>query len=113
MKKNLNVYLTDVLRAVADVQTYTVDVEMDVFFTDRMLQAAVLYKLAVIGEAVARIPAEMKKSQKSIPWEKIVGMRNVVIHDYSDVDLRVVWEVVKHDLPELVQATQKILKERS
>ena len=111
MKKNRNVYLTDILRAAADVETYLVDASMEDFITDRMLQDAVIRKIAIIGEAVKHLTKTVKKEQKDVPWKKIVGMRNIVIHDYAEVDLKIVWDAVKKDIPVLVQATQKILKE--
>ena len=60
-----------------------------------------LWYLKVLGEATKRIPASFRQKHPDIPWSKIAGMRDVLIHDYMGVDLKTVWKVVKERLPEL------------
>ena len=111
MKKNSKVYLIDILQAAADIQTYTISAKREDLFVDRMLQDAVIRKFTVIGEAAKRLPLFFKKREKKVPWKKITGLRDIVVHDYSDIDLDVLWETIKQDLPELVQAIQRMIKE--
>ncbi len=110
MKKNSKVYLIDILRAATDIQTFTISAEKEDFFSDRMLQDAVIREISIIGEAAKRLPVSVREREKHIPWKKIIGMRNIVVHDYSDIDLSVVWDVVKKELPGLIQALQKIIQ---
>ena len=91
MKKNFKVYLIDILQAAADIQTYTISAKREDIFVDRMLQDAVIRKFAVLGEAAKRLPTSVKKQEKNVPWKKITGLRDIVVHDYSDIDLDVLW----------------------
>lgn len=65
--------------------------------------------LEVIGEAARHIPKSVRARYTEVPWEEIVGMRNIVIHEYFGVDLKVIWKTVRQDLPPLRVALAKIL----
>ena len=68
-----------------------------------------MYRLEVIGEAVTRLSEEFRAEHSEIPWRKIVGTRNVLIHAYHRVDLSEVWRVVTQELPDLVVALEALL----
>jgi len=76
-----------------------------------MAQDAVVRNFEVIGEAVKRIPESMKEERPDIPWRRIAGLRDVLIHQYLRVDLEAVWAIVRDDLPEFKQAVAEILAE--
>ena len=78
---------------------------------DLKLQDSVLRNLEIIGEAVGRIPPEVKDQYRHIPWRKIKAMRNFLIHEYDDVDLRIVWEVITKEIPTVKKEILRILKE--
>jgi uncharacterized protein with HEPN domain len=63
----------------------------------------------ILGEAVAALSDDFKEEHSDIPWSKIVGMRNVLIHNYFGIDLDVVWSVVEDDLPELQRYIEGLL----
>ena len=84
--KNSRLYLEDILSAIAKIIEYTREGK-DVFIADEKTQDAVLYQIAIIGEASAKLPATLKSEYPEIPWRKTIGMRNIVIHDYSETDL--------------------------
>jgi uncharacterized protein with HEPN domain len=79
------------------------------FLEDRKTQSAVLHQLAVMGEAVKRMSQGFKEAHPQMPWRLVAGMRDVVIHEYNDVDLDEVWRVVEKDLPELIQLLEPLL----
>lgn len=81
------------------------------FIGSPMAQDAVVRNFEVIGEAVKRIPESMKEERPDIPWRRIAGLRDVLIHQYMRVDLEAVWAIVRDDLPEFKQAVAEILAE--
>jgi uncharacterized protein with HEPN domain len=73
---------------------------------DYQLQLAAQKALEIIGEAAAKISRATRDEFPDVPWAAIVGMRHHLVHDYSRVDLDIVWEVVAHDLPELIRTIE-------
>ncbi len=72
----------DVLDAIAEIREFTNEITFDEFQGDRKTIRAVLYNIAVIGEAVRGISPELQASHPEIPWDDVRGMRNIVIHEY-------------------------------
>jgi uncharacterized protein with HEPN domain len=68
--------------------------------------------LIIVGEAAKNVPAEMRKSQPQIPWSKVVGMRNILTHNYPEADTEIIWKTVKKRLPELKAAIQELFDEQ-
>jgi len=81
------------------------------FSKNEMMIDAVLMNIAIIGESVKKIPEDVKERYPDIPWKDIAGMRDKVIHDYFGVDVNIVWETIKKDVPELEQKIKVMLKE--
>ena len=77
--------------------------------TDRMLNLSVVRLLEIIGEAVRGISPEFRDSYPDLPWKKMIGMRDRLVHGYFDINLDVVWETVSDDLPSLIVQLEKIL----
>lgn len=69
------------------------------FHKNRPLQDAIIRRLEIIGEAVKNLPSSFKTKHPDIPWKQIAGMRDILIHEYFDVDLALTWKVVKQELP--------------
>lgn len=99
--RNVQVYLDDIAEAVSRIERYTAGLSADDFVLDQMIVDAVVRNLEIIGEAANRLPLEFRKKHDGVPWHAIIGMRNKVIHDYSGIDVRILWETVKTDLPPL------------
>ena len=78
--------------------------------SDRMLALALIKALEIIGEAASKVSKNFKSEHSEIPWLEITGMRNRMIHAYYDVNLDVVWQTIKSDLPDLLKSIEKILK---
>ncbi len=72
---------------------------------------AVVRCLEVIGEAAKKMPDSMKKKYPEIPWKRMTGMRDKLIHEYFGIDLEIVWEVVNTELPPIKPLIQKVLEE--
>src|SRR3989344_959859 len=111
MSKDVRIYIDDILEGIMQIEKYTKKVNENKFNKNIQLQDAVLRRLEIIGEAVKNIPENFRDSHTKIPWKKIAGLRDILIHEYSGVDLKRIWKVIKEDLPDLKEKILKI-KER-
>jgi len=109
MKDNL-IYLQHIRDAIERIFEYTAEGE-EMFFADTKTQDAVVRNLEIIGEAVKNISDDLRNTHPEIPWKRIAGMRDKVIHEYFGVNLRLVYDVVRRDLPELRRNIEAVLKE--
>ena len=103
-------YLLDILEAAKLAVAYVSNKTREDFFNDLQCQDAVIRRLEIIGEAARRISEETRAAIPDLPWSDMIGMRNVIIHEYDDVDLFIVWETVHNDLPSLIDSLEKILE---
>ena len=101
MKKDPLLYIDDIRDSIEAVKRYTAGLTKEDFFNSTEKQDAVYRRLEVIGEAAIRLPDEFRNQYPRIFWSKIVGMRNVLIHEYDSIDLDRVWETIQKDIPEL------------
>ena len=83
------------------------------FERDELLQTWMVHHLQIVGEACGNLTDEIRQRHPEVSWKEIVGMRNVLVHGYFDIDLDVVWSTVEKDLPGLKEAILKILKEEA
>ncbi|MBK8464510.1 MAG: DUF86 domain-containing protein [Chloracidobacterium sp.] len=89
--------LRDILEAIERIEKYTAQ-GRSVFDEDELIQTWVLHHLQIIGEAVRWLSADTTTTAHEIEWEKIVGMRNILVHNYFGIDTEIVWAVVENDL---------------
>lgn len=108
-KREIRDYLRDILDSVADVEQFTHGLDFDAFASDRQKVYAVLHALLIIGEAARKIPPPLRKRHPQVSWESVVGLRNVVAHEYFAVHLARIWQIIQEDLARLREATGDIL----
>jgi uncharacterized protein with HEPN domain len=101
--------LQDILEAIAAIDRYR-DRDRSAFEQDEMLQVWFVRHLQIIGEAARMLPEEIRNLAPEIPWHKIIGMRNILVHGYFTIDLDVVWDAVQGDVPLLKPAVEALLK---
>ncbi len=102
--------LQDILNAAQLIASYVQGVaEMD-FRTDTQKQDAIIRRLEIIGEAAVHLSDETRKAIPDLPFRKMRGMRNIVAHDYANVDLKIVWEVATVHVPEVRSALETFFK---
>lgn len=96
--------------AIDEVTSYVHGISFEQFIGSSLVFNATLRQLAVIGEASSRISDGLKKNYPQIPRRQIIGMRNIIIHDYFGVSYQFVWSTINQDLPELKTEIETILK---
>lgn len=101
-------FLDDILEGIGLIEEYTHGLSEEEFATDRKTFDAVIRNLEVIGEACSNVPADIREQYVQIPWRKIVGLRNVVIHHYFGVDPGTVWFIITRQLPGLKREIEKM-----
>jgi uncharacterized protein with HEPN domain len=98
MKKDISFYVFIMLESISHVRDHIKDVEWKAFKEDTLVQDAVLRRLTIIGEAVKSVPDDVRTRYPDVPWKKIAGTRDKVVHDYDQVDLDLVWQIISEDL---------------
>src|SRR5580692_9428041 len=101
MRKD-NAYLEDILPAAKAVRRFLAGISLEDFTSNEEKYEAVNRKFEIIGEAARRLSPETQNIFPEIPWKLVTAMRNILIHDYDDVDLDVVWETAQRDVPRLI-----------
>jgi uncharacterized protein with HEPN domain len=76
---------------------------------ERVLSLAIVRLMEIVGEAASRIPHEERSRHPEIPWLQIVGLRNRLIHGYDAIDYEILWQILNHDMPELILSLERIL----
>ena len=104
-----DVYLLDMLESARLALRYVEGKTEEEFLKDLQLQDSVIRRLVVIGEAARRLSAATRESQPHSPWQTMIDMRNFVVHEYDDVDARIVWETVQENLPSLIRRLTDIV----
>jgi len=111
-KRAARLYLQDILAAIGRIEEYTAGGKAE-FLKNTLIQDAVLRQFSIIGEAAGKLPKAMQTTHANIPWKHIIGMRNIIIHDYADTDIPTIWDCVEKDLPPLRRLIKAMLRKRA
>ena len=90
--------LNHIVDAITEIQSYVKDLNFEEFESNSMLFNACLNQLTTIGEAANHISEELKTIIPDVEWREIIDLRNVIIHEYFGIDLKIVWDIIKIDL---------------
>lgn len=93
--------LNHMLDAIIEVEIYLKNADYDIFLNNSMMRFACIKQMEIIGEASGHISEEIKTQFSEIEWRQIKGMRNIFVHEYFGIDSRLLWEIIKQDLPDL------------
>ncbi len=104
--------IVDILGSARLVQTYLEGITRDTFMRNVQLQDSVIRRLEIIGEAAARVSVPFRERHPAIPWSRMIGMRNRMIHTYDAVDLDIVWTTAHERIPELLTLVEPIAPPR-
>jgi uncharacterized protein with HEPN domain len=111
MPRDFSVFLQDALVAIADVTEFIGSMNLEQFRHDKKTLHAVVRNLEVIGEAIKGVPAVVRERYPEIAWQRIAGLRDILIHQYFEIDVEIVWDVVTSKLPPLKQQLQLVLQD--
>jgi uncharacterized protein with HEPN domain len=110
MPRDSRLYLDDILGAVERILEYVRGMDYEAFTGDLKTQDAVIRNLEIIGEAARHLPAEMTERTPAIQWPKIMGLRNILTHEYFGVNLAILWDVIQNKLGPLAEACHDLLE---
>lgn len=99
-------YLHDILHAAKNALSFVEDITEQQFYQSELHQSAVIRQFEIIGEAAKKVSSETRAATPGIPWKKMAGLRDVLIHAYDTVDMRMVWRVLIADIPHLIKALE-------
>lgn len=102
----------DIFNAAEMIASFVAGHELNSFAADPRTSSAVQYQLMVMGEAAKRVSAEYRNRHPEIPWRAAAGLRDILIHDYDDIDLKKIWETAVHDVPRLRDALAPLIPPR-
>ena len=111
MKKDRKVFLRHIMDSIESINEYTKGKTEQQFLDSGKTQDAVMHRLAVIGEAAKNLPSALREKYKTIDWKAIIGLKNIIVHEYFGVDLKIIWRIIKNDLPDLKKAVNAMLNE--
>jgi len=111
MKKDNLVYIEDILKSCNQITSYINNVTYEQLVENQMMVDAVIRNIEVIGEAASKLDENFRALHPDFPFRSAATMRNKLIHNYNEIDFKVVWDTVKLDIPELREKCQKLLQE--
>ena len=108
-KRDYRLYLEDIIDSSEAIIEYVGRLTFDDFINDRKTYSAVIREFEIIGEAVGKLPEKVRSLRSGVEWQDIKDFRNLLIHEYFGVDLELVWNIIRDDLPLLLEAVKQIL----
>ena len=111
-EENNLLFLEHVIEALEKILKYTEGLDEDTFYVNEMARDAVIRQFEIAGEAANKLTKNFREKYPEAPWNKVITMRNILIHGYADVDIGIVWDTAKNDAPVLLEQI-KIIYSRS
>jgi len=113
LPRDFTVRVTDILEAIEKIQRYTRDMSFDDFRSDEKTVDAVVRNVTTIGEAARYVPDEVAEKHPHVPWKEMRDIRNVVVHEYFGISLKILWETIQNDLPPLLDMLKKLVADEA
>ncbi len=111
MDNKPDVFLHHMLDAIALIEEFVIGFDYDQFSNDERTKSAIIRQLEIVGEAGRRLESEFKKKYPNIPWKQINGLRNILAHEYWDIDDRIVWKAATQSVLELKMGIELIIED--
>ena len=110
-KREWKILFDDIIESINKIKEYTKGFSFEDFAVSSQVIDAVVRNIEIIGEASKNIPLEIQNKFKDVPWQKIKGIRNRIVHEYFSVDISIIWFIVQNELEPLKKVLQKHLNE--
>lgn len=110
-KRDWKILFEDIIESIKKIEDYTKDISFQDFAQSPLIIDAVVRNIEIIGEASKNIPQEVQNKFKDIPWQKIKGIRNRIVHEYFAVDISIIWFITQNELGPLKEILAKHLTE--
>ena len=107
-KRDAELLVEDMLEALRKINLYIAGMDHSAFLQDEKTIDAVVRNLEVLGEAARQMPDDYVMSHSYVPWRNIAGLRNRIVHDYFGLDLEIIWQILRNDLPSLKVSLEKL-----
>lgn len=108
MPRDSKVYLEDIAQAIEKIFTYTSKLTLKKFSKDPKTIDAVVRNLEIIGEAVKKLPHDIRSKHPDVDWKKIAGLRDILAHEYFGIDVEIIWDIIEHKLPPLLKRVREM-----
>lgn len=103
-------HVLDILEAARRAEAFVEGMSDTAFLDDIKTQSAVFHQLTVLGEATRRVSQEFRDAHPGVPWKDMAGLRSRIVHDYDEIDLDEVWNILRKDLPALIPQLETIAR---
>ncbi|HEV2351469.1 MAG TPA: DUF86 domain-containing protein [Terriglobia bacterium] len=110
MSRDYKVFLEDILASIRRIRSYVGGLSLQEFTNDTKTLDAVIRNLEIIGEAVKKIPQDVRSQGTEVEWQKVGRLRDILIHEYFGVDVNIVWDVVQNKLDGLERVAERLLQ---
>lgn len=102
--------LLHMLEAISNIRDFSQGISQEALFSDKMRYFAVVKNIEIIGEAAHMLTEDFRSSHSELPWKAIIGMRNVIVHDYINIHEELLWDTIQNDLGPLEDQVREYLK---
>jgi len=109
MPRDYKVYAEDIIESIRRIREYTQGLSLEALKADTKTLDAVVRNLEVIGEAARSIPEHVRLAHSEVDWKNVVGLRNILVHEYFGIDADIIWDIVQNKLERLRESSQQIL----
>jgi uncharacterized protein with HEPN domain len=109
--RNVHERIEDIIEAIGNIQSFTRGMSFEDFHHDLKTIRACAFEISLMGEAARALPEEVQRRFTQVPWEKMISIRNIVVHEYFRVDLEILWRTVTENIPEILPALETVLRE--
>jgi len=110
MSKDYKEYIRDIIKSIKKIKKYTLNMDFSQFSSTDLVQDATIRNLEIIGEAIKKVPKKIKDENKDLlDWRAISGLRDILIHKYTEVNLEILWDIISNKLEDLEKQISQLL----